>query len=113
MNEQYLYQKEWEKYRQLRNRQYIVFISGFLLYPVKYFGTFIGLNQNLFSTVEFFLTAVWIVALVYVVFRFHTWKCPACGERFFRRTFWLTMPELLNKCRSCELPKYAGSTLRK
>ena len=112
MNEKYPYQKQWEEYRRLKNRQYFVFIRGFTLNLISYLGGLIGLNSSVILTIQFVLMIVWIVALIYIVFRFYNWKCPSCGERFFRRTFWITMPELLSNCSNCNLPKYEGSSFK-
>jgi hypothetical protein len=39
------------------------------------------------------------------------WKCPRCGRPFFLTPVMQTQPPMLfiRSCRSCGLPKYAGS----
>ncbi|MGC2236342.1 MAG: hypothetical protein WA584_09285 [Pyrinomonadaceae bacterium] len=106
MHEKYPYQKQWEEYRRLKNRQYIIFIGGGIIINLPdYF-------HNLRS-IQLILIIGWVVALIYVIFRFHTWKCPGCEKRFFVSSFWIRHPELLSNCRNCDLRKYKGSAFEK
>jgi membrane protein YdbS with pleckstrin-like domain len=114
MNEKNPYQKQWEEYRRLRNRQYIVFIvGGVIINLLVYLSGSLELNSNVVSTIQIVLLIIWLVSLIYVIFRFHTWKCPNCGKRFFVASFWVRQPEFLSNCRHCDLRKYTGSTFEK
>lgn len=114
MSGEYRYQKAWEEYRRLRNRQYVIFFGGGLLMGwFQWVGAWVGVNPALLAGVNSVLFPVWVVALLVTVFRFHTWNCPNCGERFFTSSFWIKQSEFLSKCRNCDLRKYTGSTFER
>jgi len=114
MDEKYPYQRQWEEYRRRRNSQYIVFIVGALASNLIFYAlTKIGVNTNIATLALAFLLAVWFIALIFAVFRFHKWKCPACGERFFVSSFWIRQPEFQSMCSNCSLLKFSGSTFER
>jgi len=111
MSEEYPYQKQWEEYRRLRNRQYIVFaIGGVLINIVDWILNAVSKNNKIIGFILPIAIFIWFFGLIFSVVKFHRWKCPRCDERFFQISFWIRMPELLNNCKNCELPKYKGST---
>jgi predicted RNA-binding Zn-ribbon protein involved in translation (DUF1610 family) len=110
MNEKYPHQKGWEEYRRRRNRQYIVAIAGMLVPGLSFFAFLKGGMERGPATVLLgFLSAVAVIVILAVMYHFHKWTCPACGERFFVRSFWIRFPEVLPNCTNCNLRKYAGS----
>lgn len=110
------YQKEWQKYRRLKNRIYILGILGvlslFLATPVFYR---LGLSDN--GSLAAGIAVFMIVGELwgYSVYRFDKWRCPKCrGDYFYR---WSLIeparPFGQTECFSCGLSRYEGSTFFK
>ncbi|MBP9934719.1 MAG: hypothetical protein KBF52_03045 [Pyrinomonadaceae bacterium] len=107
----YIYQKEWKEYRRRRNVSLLAFFLAFPIFismalVLHLFGD--DLKDHL--ALQLIMFAGWAVIYLWAVGRFNTWNCPRCHNRFFTYSFWVTSPIFLAKCRSCDLPKYSGST---
>jgi hypothetical protein len=115
-NDSFPYQKEWQAYRKLRNKFYlisflgvlIIFLIGFIFSRVVSFSDsqFIGLAAVLFM--------LWGYITTYWHHKVSSLKCPKCHEKFFLLILRGTEPLMMQHyCNNCGLPKYSGSTFYK
>ncbi|HQU86826.1 MAG TPA: hypothetical protein PKY59_27075 [Pyrinomonadaceae bacterium] len=109
--EKYPYQKEWEKYRRLRNADFGIFFIGGL--GIMILAGIVGLFWGKQGWFEILLFIIWFFFCLRALIKFHNWQCPRCGERFFTYSFFATSPIFISNCRNCNLPKYSGSTFLK
>lgn len=109
----YVYQKDWEEYRRLRNVSFLTFFAAapaFLLIGLVFY--LFGIDLKDYFGLQFLMFAAWAFLYLRAVSRFHLWLCPRCRKPFFSYSFWVTSPIMLSNCRNCDLLKYAGSTFR-
>lgn len=101
------YQKEWDDYK---NQQADGCLIGIFLVVAFIITSVISRN---YPDYEKFFIGIF-VGLFFIVFVYHFykyifgkyWKCPRCTKVYYYPNRWDTD----NKCRSCNLPKYYGSS---
>ena len=107
----FIFQKEWEEYRRLRNRSFLTFFAAVPAFALIWLVLhLIGIELKDYFGLQFVMFVVWAVLYLRALSRFHLWECPRCHNRFFTYSFAVTSPIMLSNCRSCYLPKYSGYT---
>lgn len=97
------YQQRWRDYRKRRN----LLVFAFLGY-VPIVGGLGYLSWTLLHTEDFFyvLAPSWMVFAAIASLRFHLFRCPRCGKRFFMKRLYHNL--FASRCLNCKLPKYEG-----
>ena len=88
------YQESWNSYRRLRRIVFCLFAAAVLEIRFLFFVPAILTGITFFV---YFLLALWMA----------NWKCPRCGEPFFRGAFMRSL--FGGKCFHCSLPKWSIS----
>jgi ribosomal protein S27AE len=88
------YANAWASYRRRRFVVFCLFFSAMLEIRFAYFvpGLFFAL-----TFVTYFFVAAWLA----------NWKCPRCGQAFFRAAFFRSL--FGGRCFHCGLPKWCVS----
>lgn len=110
MNNGHNYQQEWQKYRVLRARLYIVTIPMTILFGITLAIMVLSLGLIERKILIWTIVSLTLAALVslHSILRLQRWKCPGCGEAFHGRQ---VVPNLFEStCRNCGLRRYDGST---
>jgi|SRR3989442_11728337 len=96
------YESDWREYRRLVRRCLLIWL-GYL--PVCGLAAYVGAKLLDSFKPVFVVWLFWVGLLLYYGNAVQGWRCPRCGEWFFR-TSWINWP-LARRCLHCGLPKYA------
>jgi hypothetical protein len=108
------YQQEWEEYRKWRNYEPLSFLLGIAgIISITLFFKLLGAESIIFAWIILSIVLGWAILFLYVIGKFHNWRCPNCGERFYEKSFFLNSPNFISNCVNCNLPKYYGSSFYK
>jgi len=101
------YQKEWEDYTDRQINSWLIGICFVIIFVVLIIITRkYPVDEKIGETI---VILGFVIGILYSLYRFVTgkyWKCPRCKEVYYYPSRWRTD----NKCRSCNLPKYYGSS---
>jgi hypothetical protein len=112
MNEDYPYQKEWEKYRFWWKLYWLGMIPflGFMISVVltngKSFDAIVDPHGG--AWVASNVLGIFVLIFAFTSFKVQFWRCPRCDNWFNGSFFWLSI--WTRKCKHCGLRKYQGST---
>ena len=96
------YSTQWADYRRRRRIFFLIFLS----YIPGMYALGIPLEKHFASEIPLIAVAVtWIMAFVTAGWHMNAWKCPCCGNTFFRRK-WIHN-QFARKCVHCGLEKWA------
>jgi hypothetical protein len=88
------YARAWVSYRRLRTVVFSLFFAAML-------------EIRLLSVIPAFAFAVTFVLYFFIAGCLANWKCPRCGQSFFRAAFFRSL--FGGRCFHCGLPKWAVS----
>ncbi len=101
MSEKNLYQKQWKEYRGRRYIKFFFWIVYCILLVYLYFSGISRINKGIFAFVL-------ICGFIGIEFYIANFKCPRCGNKFFKKRNWFDY-KTWNECQECGLKLYEGS----
>lgn len=105
MTEKNDYRDHWQRYRRLRNINFVV-VACYV--PVTMAFALLG-TWLLGSLVPGFVVAgAFMVTFMVLGIKLQAWRCPRCGKRFSAK-WWYNKGLMARKCVHCGLPKYTES----
>ena len=103
------YAQQWNDYKK-RSRLYWLGVMIFVLALAVGLPLVITFHNDVLF--YFYIIALGIAGIAVNIYGYHRsfWKCPRCGEPFFRSQKWrgtMLYPIFARQCQNCGLPKWA------
>jgi len=96
------YEEQWKSYRRRSRLSWLVFLTyipGVLIIGVP-------LRDIFSSDIPVYVVAgLWILALIVIGNYAIAWRCPRCGEPFFKGSWYYN--SFARRCVHCKLPKWS------
>jgi hypothetical protein len=97
--------KEWERYRSLKRRFFLTWLSSVPAFWVTFAIVSMVLGRNSPATyiLPFIVGLIWLGFFLSLAVRLRAWKCPSCHAAF--ESWWRGL--FTSRCANCGLQKYS------